>query len=143
MEQLISESMACDFASDGITELSQLKQTDKREFALQLFSEEADIGDQISMLIDSTHFQSIPRLLLQAFKVQDLGVENQVYSGAINSLIQEDIQKTIANKMVDSLITTYTIKMNRLLLNANDNLEEVRQSSHNDSLYTQFQEGVR
>jgi len=140
MTTLQSESIALDHALNGITNTTQLKDKEILEFAIQLFSDESDIGDQTSMLIESDNFEQLPSLLISFATPQNPHPTNDIRSDTINSMIKDSVRDKIADILIKCLVDTYTFKMNQLLEYNNNDLHEINQDQHNDQLYAQCME---
>ncbi len=135
-----SLNLAIEYVSHGITTVTELKEDQLREFSIQLFSEEDDYGDQVSMLVDSDYFKSIPKLLISLIVPQDPYPSGNLKSDMINSMIQDNVKGKISNTLIKCLVSTYSLEMQRLLDYAVNDMSEINEQCHNDYLYTQSQE---
>lgn len=135
-----SLTMAIEYVLNGTQKVTQLSENDLQDFAIQLFIEEEDKSDQVSMLIESDYFKDIPSLLISFVIPQDPYPSNNITSNTINSLIRDNLKDKIASTLVKCLVETYTIEMQRLLDFAIGDMEEINNLAHNDDMYTQHQE---
>lgn len=135
-----SLQMAIDYLDNGITKVTELTESQLKDFAIQLFQEEDNKSDQVGMLVDSRIFEEIPNLLISLVIPQDPYPSNNTTSDTINSLIRDNIKDKIANTLVKCLVEGYINEMQRVLDYAIDGEEERRQSQHDDHQYTQYQE---
>ena len=131
-----SHNMAIEYVTNGTDEVTRLTEKEIKEFAIQLFSEEDDKSNQISMLVESDYFFIIPELLIALTVPQDPYPSNNITSDAINSLVRDNIKDKISTTLIKCLIETYTLEMQRLLDYAKDSLYELDEQENNDDIYT-------
>ena len=129
-----SKSLATEYALEGITNIDQLTEEQRKNIIIQLFSEENDSGDQISALVDGNTIAEVPALLISVLNPRLYSGQNELKSLAINSLVKEDKTEALINTLLNSLEEYYHHTINELINYAYDDINENNQHNRDNDI---------